>query len=132
MMVHIDDLIGQPFDPENREGYNCYGLCREVCRRMGIALPERESPADPAERSDYIAASTQVYDKLDGPEPGCLVTFRVHPPYVSHVGVMLDTHRFLHVMKKRHVCIERIDNPFWQKRIDGYYRYPDRHRHQPV
>jgi len=125
-MIALDDLIGQPFDWENKHGYNCYGLCREVCRRMGIDLPDRESPRDELKRSEYIEESSKEYERLSAPEPGCLITFWIRWPYVSHVGVMLDRFRFIHVMRKRNVCIERIDNPYWKKRIDGYFKYTGR------
>jgi len=122
-MIDVTDLIGQPFDMQNKAGYNCYGLCCEVCKRMGIMLPDRQPVEDLAERSLVINTNKQDYIKLDSPEPGCLVTFKVRPPYVTHVGVMLDKVRFIHVMKKRQVCIERIDRPFWRDRLDGFYRY---------
>jgi len=123
MNIFIDDLIGKPFDLQSKQGYNCYSLCREVNKRMGIILPDSQPIEALDERSQAIQTSKHDYVKLDKPEPGCLVTFSLRPPFVTHIGVMLNEIRFIHVMKKRQVCIERIDRPFWQKRLDGFYKY---------
>jgi len=123
MMIKVDDLIGQPFNMQNKQGYNCYGLCKEICKRAGIFLPEEQPIEDLSLRNDVIERGKHNYIKLNKPEPGCLVTFSLRPPFVTHIGVMLNEIRFIHVMKKRQVCIERIDRPFWQKRLDGFYKY---------
>jgi cell wall-associated NlpC family hydrolase len=39
-----------------------------------------------------------------------------------HVGIYIDDKTFLHTMKKIGSVIDRLDK--WQKRIEGYYRWP--------
>jgi len=45
-----------------------------------------------------------------------------------HCGVMVAPDRFLHVMPPgprgpTFSCIERIDSPRWQARVEGFYRH---------
>jgi len=121
--MDISDLIGQPFDEYGLNGYNCYSLCQEVYKRAGIRLPSWNWVADLSLRSETIKNAKRLFIELSEPEPYCLVVFKLHPRFCTHIGIMLDRLHFLHVMKKRNVCLERIDNPYWQKRIDGYYKY---------
>jgi len=125
--IDITDLIGKPFDLNGTgdTGWNCYNLCCEVCRRAGVEIPERQPIEDLSERSVAIEQGLcEHFINIEKPEPYCLVTFKVRPPYVTHVGVVLeDCRTFIHVMAKRNVVVERLDNLNWIKKIDGYYRY---------
>jgi len=123
MLIGID-LIGQPFDLQGKKGYNCYSLCKEVCKRGGVLLPDKQPIDNLSDRSTAINSGKSDYIKLEKPKPFCIVTFKIHPKYVTHMGVVLeDCRHFIHIMKKSHVVIERLDLPKWQKRIDGYYFY---------
>lgn len=115
------DLIGKPYTPD----FDCWRLVVEVYRRRGISLPADFAHAtSPAEaHAEYLKGKTR-FTEIMRPEPCCIVTFRAaHPRYVSHVGIMLDTVRFLHVQKKTAACVERIDSPLWQHKIAGFYVY---------
>jgi len=61
--------------------------------------------------------------RLNEPKPGCIVAFIMRAPFVTHMGIVLDSMRFIHIMHKRSVAIERLDNPVWKKRIAGFYEY---------
>lgn len=127
-MSDFIDLIGQPFDMQGKKGYNCYSLCREICSRKGICLPDKQPAFTAAsilsERAHEINRGKANYVPLTEPEPFCIVTFRIHPKFVTHMGVVLqDCLHFMHIMIKSHVVVERLDLPRWKKRLDGYYRY---------
>jgi len=125
--INITDLIGKPFDLNGTgpDKYNCYNLCVEVCKRAGIIIPEKQPIENLPERSGAIEQGLSDYFvNIKKPKPYCLVTFKVKPPYVTHIGVVLeDCKTFMHVMLKRNVVIERLDSLNWVKKIDGYYRY---------
>lgn len=123
-MNNVNDLIGQPFDLQAKNGFNCYSLCKEVCRRGGVLLPDRQPVEELSDRSDAINSGKVDYIKLEKPEPFCLATFKMHPKFVTHIGVVLeDCQHFIHILKKKAVIVERLDSPRWQKRLDGYYGY---------
>ncbi len=120
------DLLGKTFRYGGRgpDHYDCYGLVMELYRRQGIDLPEYESFADPRLIDAGLSDGRERWvTGIDQPEPGCMVMFRIHPPYVSHIGVMLDSLRFIHIMHKTSVVVERIDSLLWRDKLAGYYRY---------
>ena len=120
------DLLGKRFRYGGRgpEHFDCYGLVMEMYRRQGIDLPEYESFADPRLIDAGLSDGRERWvTGIEAPEAGCMVMFRVHPPYVSHIGVMLDSLRFIHIMHKTGVAVERIDSLLWRDKLAGFYRY---------
>lgn len=118
------DLLGKDFayGAKGPQAYDCYGLAQEVWRRLGKSLPDQYPSTDMPECNDHsIEDGVGMLTKVDGPQPGALVTFRMVPPWVSHLGVMLDRTRFIHILSKRSVTIERIDNVYWRGKVAGYY-----------
>ena len=112
-MIDYNDLIGKPYKEKGRgpDGYDCYGLCIEVCKRFGTALPEM---------SDMLES---LFLPVSQPIPGDLVL--VTNVGEKHAGVMIDDTLFLQVVAtgRRGVHCMRIDHPWVSGRIEGYYRY---------
>lgn len=127
MKIIVSDLLGKQFDINGAgpDRYNCYSLCRVVCKRAGIDLPEKQPAEDLKERSAAFADGLKNdCIKLEGPEPYCLVMFVTHPPFASHIGVVLeDCLRFIHIIEKRNVAIERLDHLLWKKRFAGFFKF---------
>lgn len=126
--MKIDDLFAAVFKDGGRgpREYDCFGLFEELCRRRGMELPPEENPLGEAEKSLAIAAAIErgEWEKLDGPEAGCGVAFCVAPPFVSHIGMVLDdASTFIHIRRGSNVSVERLDSPRWAQRIVGFYRY---------
>ena len=121
----IQDLIGIPYEKHGRttKGLDCYGLVHLVYGRLGKELPN--FPKDYTELLNIhnaIEENKSKFIELEKPEPYCIVTFSIYPPYVTHIGVVLDDcKRFIHIMEKRNVTIEKLDK--WQKRIRGFYKW---------
>jgi len=121
----LDDLIGVPYEKHGRtvKGLDCYGLVQVIYDRLGQELPN--FPDDYMELIDIhttINKNKSKFIELEKPEPFCIVTFSIIPPYVTHLGVVLeDCKRFIHIMEKRNVTIEKLDK--WQKRIRGFYKW---------
>ena len=125
-LLNFNNLIGKPFNHGSKgpDSYDCYGLCREVLRRVGIYIPDKDRFEDLTMRHSAIEQGKSQYTKLEGPEPFSMVTFKLRGNYVTHMGIVLeDGRRFIHILKSRCVAIERLDNIVWKAKIDGFYKY---------
>jgi cell wall-associated NlpC family hydrolase len=130
-MLIYADLLGCEFEyrAEGPDRFDCWSLCREVYARLGRPFPPYRPPLieDKAVIGAEIERAKQEFTRLDGPEPHCFVTFRMFPPYVTHIGVVMeDCTTFLHVMPLSRVSRERLDHVIWRNKIDGYYRWEPR------
>lgn len=126
MNINWMNYLGKPyrFGGRGPEAYDCWGLARAIYRDLGIELPEFESMDEPAERQAQADLAAPSFAALDKPSPLCLVAIRIHPRFVTHVGVVTeDRARFCHITKGANVTIERLDAPLWAKRIAGYYAW---------
>ena len=131
--LYLDDLIGKPFveDGKGPNGYDCYGLGQEVYNRLGKNLPDYDYSFSEHVSKDTAKAISNIVEQeksgwllLDKPEPYCFVVFCIVPPFVSHMGVVLeDCSRFIHVSRKNSVVIERLTSARWENRIRGYYKW---------
>src|SRR5574337_745138 len=129
--LNYSDLLGKQFAYGGRVPavYDCWGLCMEIYKRLGRQLPDGISTRE------YIDINQQINSKIRNPQsenfreisaplPYCLVTIMIRPPYITHVGVVLDDRiRFIHIMHKCSVAVERLDNPSWSRRIKGFYHF---------
>lgn len=122
-LLRYEDLLGISFKYSGRtkeEGYDCWGLCFEIYRRLGRVLPDFDSASEAEQINAMIQNAKPLFEEIKNPIPYCLVTFTIRPPYVSHIGVVLkDCQTFIHIMQKTSVCVERLED--WKKRIKGYY-----------
>jgi cell wall-associated NlpC family hydrolase len=125
MNKQLNDLIGLPFIDGGRDpavGLDCWGLSTEVFRRYGINLPDYKISCEDASR-----IHSEVEEQREGwrrceheiPVPALVVIrFTV---YCDHTGVYIGQGRFIHTRKGLGVNIDRVDNPAWAKRIEGFY-----------
>ncbi len=122
----FNDLLGKEFQYGGRgpERYDCYGLCIEVRRRLGLHTPAHYESVTGGACIDHRMkeALGELFFPLEKPEPGCLVTFMLRPPYTTHVGVvLLDRYRFIHITRQTRVAIERLDIDPWARKISGFW-----------
>lgn len=119
------DLLEKEFAYNGRGPafYDCYGLIMEMHRRIGIELPEYKSERDPNLIQMMIIEGRKLFEQIEKPEPYCIVTFFIKPYITSHFGFMLDERRFIHIMVKSRVTVERIDSDIWKDRITGYFKW---------
>ena len=127
MFKQIDytDLLGKEFEYGGRgpDKYDCYGLCMEIYKRLGKPLPEFHSESEPSLIHEIVMQGKKLFKEIPEPEPYCLAVFTLKPPYVSHIGVVLNPPYFIHILRKAKVCVERLDSYIWAKRVKGFYRW---------
>lgn len=124
-MINFADLMLARYEENGRgpDVYDCFGLFAELCRRRGVDVPDRLSPADLAKREEDIAEEAeQHWLKLDRPEEGCAVVLRIGP-WSSHIGMMLDDRRFIHASQCSGITVTSLEDERWRNRISGFYRY---------
>lgn len=126
-LLETDDLLMCEF-AENGEGphyYNCWNLCREVYRRAGLILPAYDDYIKDVFKRDAVIRDIRkcFFKELAGPERLSIVTLMMRPGCVTHMGVVLEKNRFIHIGKRTGVVIARLDDRRWKKRIEGFYRY---------
>lgn len=121
----FSDLLGKTFCYGGRgpEEYDCYGLAVEVRRRVGLDSPSHPSYTTLQEKHEAITEGVRSWRKLDTPELYSLVVFSIKPPYVTHVGIVLEYNKFIHISPKQSVTIERFDKDPWKLKVRGFYQW---------
>ena len=123
-ICELSDLLGKKFEIGGRgpDTFDCYGLCLEIAHRLKVNLPEVYTPDSLEMRNEAVLAYKSEYKKLNKPLPWCGVVFIIKAPFISHMGIVLpDCKRFIHIMTKSKVSIERLNSIVWQRRIAGFY-----------
>ncbi len=124
--LDYSDLLGGTFKwlakGENNE-WDCWSLTREVLRRVGKELPDKKSFIDLKLRNAAFEEGRKLVEKLEKPEPYCIVAFKTRRFFITHIAIVLeDCKTFIHIQKKTRVNICRLDHIFWENKIEGYYR----------
>jgi cell wall-associated NlpC family hydrolase len=132
LLLKVRDLIGVPFVQNGRDpktGLDCYGLFKEVQKRIGIDVPEFEMTVYDALSINMIAVSqeqTGNWKKLEIPKPGCLVAMCIDaklPNVLQHIAVYLEGNKILHTIDNHNVSVFRTDHLFFKNKIMGYYEW---------
>lgn len=124
----VNDYIGIPYRTGGRtkDGLDCWGLVRLVHReQFGNDLPSFDGLYDAPDDErvvELIARNREGWARVDTPQPGDVVVFRVWGGN-QHVGVVTEPGKFLHVRIGRDAVVERLDGSIWVKRVEGVYRY---------
>jgi len=128
----VFDILALMKDKEFANGgrgpvmFDCFGFCAEVYKQIGITLPEYDSPASREDRDSAIRgemSNLARYVEISEPEVPSLVVFRIRPPYVTHIGVMIGPREFIHMIEGAGVSINSLTHHIWTRRIAGFYRY---------
>ena len=125
-MTPAIDLIGVPFADGGRgpDSFDCWGLCLEVFRREGITLRDYRLCCHDSEgfrgNFEIERPAWRRHEWPDIPSPA-VVALRFNTTAVNHVGVYIGDNKFLHTREKTGVVIERVDSPYWKRRIEGFY-----------
>ncbi len=129
----VADLIGTPFLERGRtraDGFDCWGLAREVWRHYGIEVPSYAEAYQVTSDRDEIARllNTELpktpWREIPATEaaPGDGVLFRIAGQPL-HVGVLVAPGFFLHTDRQTGAVVDRLQAPRWARRVVGIYRY---------
>lgn len=124
------DLLGSKFQygAKGNGYYDCYNLCKEVYRRIGAKLPEFYSPTE-RDLIDAIIKNEMedIVEKVDKPEKFAFVGFTLDGKHLTHMGVIIDDEgRFIHILEKSGVSVERLSDDIWKKKIVGFFRLKEK------
>ncbi len=105
--------------------FDCYGFISYLYKKehnIDITDFEYKSPNDVKnEKLYYESLKTGAWESVE-PQKGVVVALKVNG-YISHVGFMLNSKEFIHIMAGSGVRINKITSPQWKNRIVGFYRY---------
>jgi cell wall-associated NlpC family hydrolase len=124
-LIYID-LLDKPFQWGGRgpDSFDCYGLCIELARRNGQIIPDSAWAEEPYKIEELVEQTADKgFISIDVPRAGDFVGFKIRPPFVSHIGYMVNQYEFLHITKGTRVSRERLDSLLWQRKIAGFYRW---------
>ena len=132
-MADLTDLIGVPFKNRGRsmeEGFDCYGLVKEVFHRYGHEVPEYNAPYnydDMCRVNELIEGNIHDYPwkEISEPKVPCLIAMRFGSPVgvVNHTAVYIGQGRFIHTRERIGVNIDRLSSPAWRRVIVGFYEF---------
>ena len=108
--MKYDDLLNIPFKKFGRDknGFDCYGVVMECCRRAGTPLRDLyddivDLPADSV--NDYISGGLNVKE-IDAPKVGALI-YSIYKGNV-HVGYIVERDKVLHATIDKGVKISPL------------------------
>jgi hypothetical protein len=120
--------VGLPYltGGRDRDGLDCWGLVRLVhAEQFKNELPSfADNYASPHDSriQELIARHRESWGRVDSPQPGDVVVFRVWGG-LQHVGVVTEPGFFLHIRSGRTATVERLAGSIWRNRVEGIYRY---------
>lgn len=129
IMETVRSLVGIPYKHGGRtvDGLDCLGLIYVFYRELGIVIPDHDGRGyslnwykeDPKR---FYRGLQSVGREISPTEvkPLDLVYFRIGGE-VTHAGVVIDQHHFLHVLKGKPVHVSPL-NLAWRRRLAGVRR----------
>jgi cell wall-associated NlpC family hydrolase len=123
--LNYEDLLQARWEKNGNspQSINCYNLVRVIQARLGFDLPEITQLTEEEDiLNGLVKSNINEVEKIEQPEPYCIVLFSIRPPYISHMGVVLPDGKFIHVLKGESVVVEKLNHLFWKNKIAGYYR----------
>jgi cell wall-associated NlpC family hydrolase len=97
-------------------GFDCSGFVQHVFKRHGYSLPRTSE--------DQFQAGKKV--SRGEARKGDLVFFRIRGNRVSHVGIYLGEHTFVHSPSRgKRVRESSLETNYWKDRLAGFVRIID-------
>jgi cell wall-associated NlpC family hydrolase len=123
--MNFTPYVGLPWQDRG-----CWELLRKFyVEQLGIALPSyvaEYTPEDPHQAAELILAEARAWHQVqpgsERPGDAALFTVAGEP---THVGVVVEPGRFLHIRIGQTSVVERYDGPLWGRRLRGFYRHAE-------
>lgn len=132
-MNFANQYVGLQFKNRGRtkEGVDCWGLVRLVYdEQFSIQLPsyedEYESSYNVKETGDAITEHSKEWSPIEkGTErEGDVIVIRL-AGFPTHVGIIVEKGKMLHIIEGTDATIESYERRLWQKRIVGFFRHKE-------
>jgi cell wall-associated NlpC family hydrolase len=127
----MDKYIGKEYEAFARgpDKFDCLGLVIDIYKEVhSIDIFDHAYNNTHAfkENSEFysIEEKTGKWDEIISPAKYDLVVFDIGG-YPVHVGVMIDSKRFIHAHESCNIAVESIESVKWRTRINGFYRHRD-------
>lgn len=122
LMNYCEGWLGTPYRAggETKQGVDCSGFVSNVYKDVyGIKLPRRSQDMEKACRTTK---------SLSNLKEGDLVFFNNKAGgQTNHVGIFLDSQRFIHASSSKGVTISQFNEKYWSERFRCGGIYPGRH-----
>jgi cell wall-associated NlpC family hydrolase len=103
--------VNYKWGQSNENGFDCSGYVKYVYGHFGYLLPH-------SSYAQYNASRRLTENKA---RPGDLVFFVTRGERISHVGIYLGDHRFIHAPSTgKQIRIESLDTGFFRKTLAGF------------
>ena len=126
-MININDLVGVPFVDEGRslDGFDCYGLVREVYKRFGVEIPEVNVSVYNCKRAqeEINEAASKEWRKINELQIPCVLLTTPHAGFAQHIACYIGSNKLIHTNINIGVLVEPLYK--WKNKILGYYQYGD-------
>lgn len=103
--------------------FDCYGLAIEIYKVHGIDLPDFGLIIQSHEIHTQVESAKSLFIPTEKPTFLSIAAFQIIPRYITHIGVMLDRKRFIHIMRDTKVSVENIHSLEWKCKIRGFFNY---------
>lgn len=111
------------------KGVDCQGIFLMAMKLYGYDVLDTDTACYATKVVSNLidkAVKSDKWEKIEIPEEGCVVVFALDPMYpnlAQHLGVCVGEGKFIHILEKRGVCITRIDDRFFSKKLRGCYKW---------
>ena len=126
---NFDGYVGISFAEKGRDrsGCDCWGLVRLVLReQFGQDLPDLSDGYATTKDADSILSlyegEKSNWQRVTDGQAGDVIVLRIKGR-PTHVGIVIEPGRMLHVDRGIDAATERYDGPHWRSRVEAIYRH---------
>jgi cell wall-associated NlpC family hydrolase len=132
-MHFASQYVGLLFKNRGRtkEGVDCWGLVRLIYKeQFNIQLPSYDDEYDSSynikETGETIAEHSKEWEAVEkgSEKTGDVIVMRLSG-YPTHVGLVLEKGRMLHIIEGTDAIVENYEGRLWQRRIVGFFRHKE-------
>ena len=129
--INIEKYLTIPYVHLGRDfnGIDCYGLLKLFYQEeFNIDLPDYSYEQDWHSKGLSLIQEQywKCFRKIEEPIKYCAVGFTTLARRgMTHIGIMLDQLRFLHVPRNQSVCVSKTTDRYWGKVLFGFYAVKD-------